>query len=198
LVGRTRDGQGRYLPISMVSSLLSMNAAAVSAYEIDGPNGVQVAKDTAPYGFYRTTNGFVAIAVTMDKFWADLCQVMNRPELIADPRYKDAAVRNRKVREVGAIVEAWTSGLTREDCIERLSDVGVPCGVVSETADLLGSPEWSQADYFVEVEDGVGGSVRLPANPMGFWAGRPRVPAFNEDYDSVMVELEQSEAPPSP
>jgi crotonobetainyl-CoA:carnitine CoA-transferase CaiB-like acyl-CoA transferase len=190
LAGRKQNGCGRFLPISMVSSLLSMNVAAVVAYQINGAEGVQVAKDTAPYGFFRCNDGFLAIAITMDKFWALLCRVMNRPDLADDARYSRAPARNPRIREVSQIVEEWTRDRCVDDCLTVLSEVGIPCGRVNDTQDLLSSDEFQDAAYFVDVADGIGGVVRMPSNPMGFMRAENRVHRLNEDYDAVMREMQ--------
>ena len=186
LAGRHRGGVGERLSISMVSSLLAMNAASVAAYEIDGSAGVQEAKDTAPYGYYKANDGYVAIAVTRDKFWAKLCLVMERPELIHDPLYEKALSRAERPDEIRALVDGWTQNFTSDECMARLSEAGVPCGRLNDTSDLLATDELLEGGYLMTVEDGLGGVVRVPANPMGYGESTGRVSLYPCDVSTIL------------
>lgn len=190
LVARSSGGSGQHVPISMVSALMSMNSASVVAHEIDGPAGVQFAKDTAPYGFYRTVDGYITIAITMDKFWSSLCRLIERSELADDRRYQKAAERNHRVAEVTRIVEAWTARRTRDECIRALDGYGIPCGRVNDTSDLLADDGMLRSGYFIEVDDGIGGTLRMPANPFGISDDRlRRVPRLDDGREAVDVAV---------
>ena len=63
-----------------------------------------------------------------DRYWADFCRHIERPELIDDPRFADAAARYQNRREcVGVLDEVFASRPFAEWCDEAV-DARRACG----------------------------------------------------------------------
>lgn len=189
LYERQLSGKGRHIEVSMVNALMALTSAHLAAYAIDGERGIDTARNTAPYNFFRARDGYVTIAITMDKFWGPLCKLMGRPDLIDDDRYGTARERNSRQSEVEAIVGPWVAALDRDELIARLEPLGIPCGAVNSTADVVSGGKFSDS-YLMSVQDGLGGSALLPVNPMGFQPDNPRVPTPNSGMERFNQLLE--------
>ncbi len=69
--------------------------------------------------------------------WHRICKLIGRPELANDPRYATPTDRVRHNHEVDALMDAWASTRTVEECVADLNTVSLPCGPVITVQDLL-------------------------------------------------------------
>src|SRR5207247_398533 len=87
---RDRTGQGQRVDVSLLSSLLSALTNQASGFVAGGvvPGILGNAHPSiAPYEVYEVADGKFVIAVGTDRQFAGLCAVIERPELIEDPRF---------------------------------------------------------------------------------------------------------------
>jgi crotonobetainyl-CoA:carnitine CoA-transferase CaiB-like acyl-CoA transferase len=194
LLRRTRTGRGGLLDISISDAMLSINSTALAKH------GVTVGTDTpgenyraAPYGIFPALDGYLVLGVNTDEFWRRLCVAMERPDLTYDERY--AADKSRMIRkpEVDGLVAAWTRTLPRDELLQRLGRAAIPSAPVNYPADIVRSDIYRQRGMLLEVEDGIGGTIVLPANPLGPTYSRPRVPRLGEDPDAQFDDIPSDE-----
>ena len=187
LFERQSTGLGRHLDVSMVQTLLSLNAIGITTAQIPVPESARVSS-LAGYGIFPTADGFVTIGVNSDAFFQKLAVAMDKPELAKDPRYSSYEQRDPRSAEVDEIIIGWTSTLGSEAVIERIGAAGVPCGRITTPEDLLGDTSMRDLGLIDEVDDGLGGSIDTPANPMGFRGdGNVGIPRIGEHARSVLA-----------
>jgi crotonobetainyl-CoA:carnitine CoA-transferase CaiB-like acyl-CoA transferase len=187
LFERARTGLGRHLDISMVRSLLSLNSAGITSDQIT-PDGSLNSKP-AGYGVYRTADGYVTIGVNSDSLFARLVGAMGRPEMALDPRYAAYKVRDAAAQSIDEMIGEWTKSQLTSEIVARVAAVGVPVGRVSTSDDLLSDESLRALGFFESVDDGIGGLIDTPANPMGFSRGSYRLPRIGEDARAVLSEI---------
>ena len=83
-----------------------------------------------PYNIYPAASGWVAILCLRPKHWSDLCRVMDRSDLAADPLLATPAGRVQKMGEVDAAVTAWTSQLDKDEVFRLLQQADIPAAPV--------------------------------------------------------------------
>jgi crotonobetainyl-CoA:carnitine CoA-transferase CaiB-like acyl-CoA transferase len=66
-----------------------------------------------------------------------------------------------------------------------LSPTGVPCGRVNTPHDILTNVTSEQLALFESVDDGMGGTIRSPANPFGFDPRRATLPTVPVNLSSI-------------
>jgi crotonobetainyl-CoA:carnitine CoA-transferase CaiB-like acyl-CoA transferase len=181
-------GQGSHVDVSMVSALHALNGCYVAASSIGGDAAAR-GVTTAPYGFFRSGDGHVAIGVNVDPLWAKFAAAIGRPELADDPRYRSYLQRDQRVAEIGELVTAWTAARTGREIVDQLDRYGVPCGVVSSGESLRTDPTYADLDLFVQVTDGYGGTVDVPANPFGLTPADVRLPFLGQHSRSVLRDV---------
>ena len=91
-------------------------------------------------GVYRTQDGRFVMLMMLesDRYWADFCRHIERPELIDDPRFEDAAARYKNRREcVGVLDEVFAARPFAEwrDRLATLEGVWAPMQTVREVHD---------------------------------------------------------------
>jgi crotonobetainyl-CoA:carnitine CoA-transferase CaiB-like acyl-CoA transferase len=140
---RERTGEGQYVDVSMLGVMTSLVAA--EPFELLERLGMpqrtgQTAPRLAPFGVYRAADGYIAICAPMDNFALSLFTVMGRADLASDERFRSRDQRVLHVREVDALVEAWTSAQPLAELLPRLAQAGVPAAEVREPAAALHDP----------------------------------------------------------
>lgn len=193
---RERTGVGRRVDIAMLDAALFMNdlpvAMASVLGEVAGPGRYAL---QAPWGPYRTTDGFVAIAVLTPRQWAALCDVVNRPDLADDERLLTGRDRSKHHDElVAPAIEAWTSQRTKGEAADALLARDVPAAAVNTAAEAMRLPRVGEREMLTDVEVPVLGRRRLVGNPIKLDGATrhevaPRVPKLGEHTDEVLAGL---------
>jgi crotonobetainyl-CoA:carnitine CoA-transferase CaiB-like acyl-CoA transferase len=185
LYRRQRTGRGDHIAISMVNTLLALNSINITGAQIPAEPGY----GTAAYGIFETADSHVVLGVNSDRLWGRLCQSMKRPDLAADPRYATYLERDRRVPEVNAIVAEWAAQRTSAEIVERVGPSGVPVGQVASPDDVLRSEPLSRVGYVWDVDDGAGGTLKVPANPLGMDSGSRRIAPACDDAEQILHEF---------
>jgi len=186
LYERETTGLGQHLDISMVRTLLALNACGITGEQITDANLFDLR--TAGYGIFPAADGFVTIGVNNDSLFRRLVTAMGQPELADDPRYASYQERDARAHEVDEIIAAWTRTLSADEIIARTSPSGVPSGKVATPADILSNEELRSLGFLEEVQDSLGGTIDTPRNPLGFRQGSYAVPRLAEHTDELLAE----------
>lgn len=120
LLGRARSGEGEHIDVSMMDAMMTLIPAQLQDAQ---------AEDSIPIGRFhpvRTLDGFIMVTPISNKNFESLCQLLQRPELMDDPRFVFGP-RTRHFRELAEEVEKWSHKIATDDCVELLNDAGVPC-----------------------------------------------------------------------
>jgi len=122
---------------------------------------------------------------------ADLCELLGRPDLAADPRFADMAARRANRVECAAELEAEFGKRTFAECKELLSGIDAPWAPIQAVEELLDDPQVVANGYIGTVsEDGL--EYRLPAVPVQIDERPPpmrRAPEHGEHTEAVLLEL---------
>jgi crotonobetainyl-CoA:carnitine CoA-transferase CaiB-like acyl-CoA transferase len=191
---RERTSRGCLVDLSLTESTLPLATVALARVQATDVDLAKVAGANdfhgVPYGTFAASDGFYNIGVNRDDFWERLCEAMDRPDLGNDPRFSTYVERASRQREVEAILEGWSSGLTRHEVVEALMVVDVPVAPVLTMSEVLESEHFAQRGTFVTVDDAIGGTFQQPKDPTGFGITSPaRVPQLGEHRDALLREL---------
>lgn len=164
---RDRTGEGQYVDISMVDSMLSLTERIVHQYSYEGEVPVPQGNTHPmffPFDRFDAADGYVVIAAPSDHQWTALVEHMDRPELAAE--YPDQQDRADHAEDLRPIVNEWTSQHTKAELFERLED-DVPCGPVYNAADIFADAHFEARDMLVEVEHADTGETGIiPGTPI--------------------------------
>jgi crotonobetainyl-CoA:carnitine CoA-transferase CaiB-like acyl-CoA transferase len=154
---RRRTGRGQYIDISQAEASMHFLSPAILEYtacgRVQGPDANRD-RFMAPHGVYpcKADDSWIAIACVNDQHWSALCALMDRKELLRDPRF--AAIDGRLLNhsELEPIVAEWTQ---RFDCSEleaTLRSQQIPAAKVASSADMFIDPQLAHRGHFVELE----------------------------------------------
>ncbi|MGW3246293.1 CaiB/BaiF CoA transferase family protein [Streptomyces sp. NPDC001070] len=147
----------------------------------------------SPYGHYRAGDGGeVFISVQSDRDWVALCErVLERPELIRDPRFADNPLRHAHDEELTAILEERFAPLAADDVLERLDTAGIAGARLRSVAEFAAHPQLAARDRWREFGTPSGPLRGLlpPVTVRGREAPMGAVPALGEHTDAVRAEF---------
>jgi formyl-CoA transferase len=84
--------------------------------------------------------------------WEVLARKIGRPELVDDPDYATPEKRLPHLREIFELIEQWTLTKEKWEAFRELNEIGVPCGPVIDTRELLEDPGLEATGIVVEVD----------------------------------------------
>jgi crotonobetainyl-CoA:carnitine CoA-transferase CaiB-like acyl-CoA transferase len=201
-VHKLQTGEGQYIDLSLVDSGLAWTVWEAAAYfgagEVSGPNG-SAHRVSAPYQGFQTKNGYILIGAANQKLWERFCKdVIDRPELIGDPRFLTNSDRIRHVDELEKIIQEV---LIREDSqywLEKLDQAGIPSGPIYRYDETMNDPHIRAREMVIEYEHPVAGRVHNLGFPAKFskTPGQVRRPApsLGQHTREVLQELNYTEA----
>ncbi|HEX5228371.1 MAG TPA: CoA transferase [Bryobacteraceae bacterium] len=195
-----RTGIGQHVDVSMLGVMTML----VSGEPFDLLERCGVAQRTghtvprlAPFGMYRTSDGYVTICAPMESFAHALFRAMERPDLIVDPRFAKRDDRVIHVVELDAIIDAFTTARTSAEVIAALDRHGVPAAEVRTPEEavrdqrVVARGETVPLDHpkYGRVEDvyGMGLPIKFSSAQAGFDQPPPGVGEHNQDVYGKML-----------
>ncbi len=136
-------GEGRLVEATLHETALAMllNFAAVHLFTGENPtrsgNTNQVAQ---PAALFEASDGPFVMAVINDRHFRRLCaEIIERPELADDPRYKTNAARVKNGAELRRMLADIFRVGARDEWVGKLREAGIAAGPVASVADALTS-----------------------------------------------------------
>lgn len=144
LLARERTGRGAHVETSLLDTGVTWVGYYLLAYLATGrvppPVGTSAAM-IAPYEGFLTRDGHLQLAAGNNRIWELLCDVLDLPDLPADPRFRTNADRVARRDELHEILEARFRTETAAHWEEVLLAHGVPCSRVRTLADVAADPQ---------------------------------------------------------
>ena len=154
LVGRERTGEGSFLDLSMLEASISAMGWTVSHYLISGvrpaPTGQQNVT-AAPSGTFETADGLLNIAANRQTQFEKLCGLLDRTDLVTDPRFAD---REARKRHRDALNDELTRELRKRTAAEweqALPAIGVPAARILSVPQAVESEQLAHRGFFTDV-----------------------------------------------
>jgi CoA:oxalate CoA-transferase len=195
---RQRDatGRGQWLDVGMLDSLLAMLENPIARYatagELAGPLGSRHPTVT-PAQAFMASDGWFVLAVGKDEEWLKFCNVIERPDLAADPRYRKNAERTRLRDELEPVLQRVLLERPRAEWVQRLERAGIPAAPLHNIAETVEWEHTAARGMITEVLHPVAGLTRFVSLPfrgsdMDAFANTP-APTLGEQTDAILAEL---------
>lgn len=137
---RERTGAGQHVEVSLLSSLLSglvnQAGAVVGAGQIPGILG-NAHPSIAPYTSFRAADRDLVIAVGNDRQFAALCSLLDRDDLIQEPRFATNPQRVAHRPELEAELQRTLATRPAAHWVELCGQAGVPAGPINDIAEAI-------------------------------------------------------------
>ncbi|QKW40474.1 CoA transferase [Actinomadura sp. NAK00032] len=144
LVRRHRTNRGAFLDVSMLDASLTAMGWVVSDYLVTGREPVPMANEnrtSAPSGAFDTADGKLNIAANQQQQFETLCAVLDRRDLLTDPRFVTRDDRKSNRDTLRKELEKTLRTRTAQEWDEILMSTGVPAAPVLTVPQALASPQ---------------------------------------------------------
>jgi itaconate CoA-transferase len=139
----------------------------------------------------------VYLGLQNDREWARFCvQVLERPDLISDPRFISNSERVEHQEALDAIIgEAFTQ-LTAEEAVGRLDAAQIANARMNSVREFLDHPQLAARNRWRQIESPAGPLRALvpPFNLEGLDVPMGPVPSIGQHTDAILNELGFDEA----
>lgn len=168
LYARDRNGgRGEVIDAALYASVLRINEWTLAGYDQLGVVRQRFGnriENSAPIDNYPTGDGrFVCIVAGSDANFARLCEAMERPDLLTDPRFVNLAARATHGDVINGEVSKWTSSLPMKTIEERCLATGTPFAPIYDASDIFSDPHMEARGDITTVDDPVMGPMRQQA-----------------------------------
>lgn len=190
-----QTGKGMDVNVSLLDVAVSNLNYLAAWYLNEGympprvPNGAH--PSLVPSQRFETSDGYMYIMCQKEKFWINLCDVLNRPEWKEDPRYRGFSMRyENRDQLVEDINEVLADGTT-EEWLQALEGA-VPCAPVNDIPGALNEPQILERDMIIEVPHVERGQVKEVSCPIkigGAAVPRRPAPTMGEDTRYVLEDI---------
>jgi formyl-CoA transferase len=190
LYERVRSGKGQFVDATLYDSAIALHQPHAPNYFVAGATPKLVGNShgsLAPYSNFPTKGRNIVVGAGNDGQFRKLTQMLGKPELAQDPRFKTNKDRVANRPALEAELRALTKDRDGESFANELMENGVPSGAVMEVPDVMEHPHTKHRGMVWE-KDGyrnVGNPVKLsrtPASPRS----KPRT--FGADTRAVLSE----------
>jgi crotonobetainyl-CoA:carnitine CoA-transferase CaiB-like acyl-CoA transferase len=194
LFHRERTGIGQHIDLSLLDIQVSLLTYVAQYYFADGrvPEPIGSGHQTAvPYQSFRTSDGWLVIAVFVDGFWPPLCDVLGVPELAA--RFPTNGQRLEAKAEVTGLIADRFASASTQHWITALWKAGVPAGPINRVDAVITDPQIRHREMVAPLTrpHPVAGNLQVLGNPVK--VGEPEVfepaPLLGQHNDEVLGAL---------
>ena len=192
------SGEGQLIDLAQYECGIQFMMPALLEYTVN--NRVMDRKGNqhgyaVPHNVYpcQGEDRWCAISVFTDKQWRRLCSVMQREELVTDPRFETVLKRKQHEKEVDDIVSEWSSQRTAEAVFEALQNADVMAGIVQGIDELFEDPQLEHRGIWAPLDHKVVGKHHAEGPPFSFSKTPFKIdkafPCIGEDNEKVFKDF---------
>ncbi len=195
---REKSGEGQYIDISMMDVQAAILENPITRYLVTGQVPERYGSrhpSFTPFQAFQTKDGYLVVACisTIPDPWPLLCNVLDVPEMITDPKFSTPYSRSDNYKEMEPILSARFRTKTTDEWVTALRAVGVPCGPVNTIDRVVKDPQIKARDMLIEyphprvgIWKGVNSPLRMSRTP-----GRARgvAPDLGQHTEEVLTGM---------
>jgi crotonobetainyl-CoA:carnitine CoA-transferase CaiB-like acyl-CoA transferase len=201
LYRRELTGEGERVELGMLDSALPwLTKQAGKAFVGEEPKKMGT-KDPvlAPYQVYPTADGHLSVGAANQKLWTELCDAVDRPDLVEDPRFESNADRVEHMDELEAELSETFRQRPTDEWVELLADErGLPVGPVYNVDAALHNEQIDARGMVSTVDHPAAGEIPAIEHPLDFANAESGFdeapPLLGEDTEPILRDLGYSDA----
>jgi CoA:oxalate CoA-transferase len=170
---RQTSGEGQMLDISMLDSQITVQENAFVRYlnagEIPHPLGTRHPVMT-PFQVFQTKDGYIAVALRggIKDQWPLFCAVIDRIDIMDDPRFETGELRTQNYDVLEPIMNEALKAKTTREWVEAFEEVAIPCGPVNSIDQVANDPNTTERNMVINVHHPESGDFKVVNTPFKF------------------------------
>jgi crotonobetainyl-CoA:carnitine CoA-transferase CaiB-like acyl-CoA transferase len=201
LVARERGGAGQRIDVSLLGSMIHLQAIGVSVTSFRGKGWARHSRTRTKNpltNHYRCADGawLLFAEIQADRFWPEFCRALGIEELEHDPRFATAmGGRREHAEELIEILDRTFATKPRDEWLRRFEEQQAPFAYspVHDYETVLNDPQVLENDYVVEFDHPAAGRIKEMGYPVRFSETPAQIvreaPEFGQHTEEVLQEL---------
>jgi crotonobetainyl-CoA:carnitine CoA-transferase CaiB-like acyl-CoA transferase len=195
-IGRLETGEGQHIDASLFEAGIAFAIWDISEFWGTGKIPQKLGtgnRMSAPYQAVRASDDYFVMGANNDKLWRGLCELIDRMDLLKDPRF--TTIADRLANRLVLIEELEKVFTTRQAdyWVEQLLAAGIPAGPICNYAQALDNDHVRQRNMVMEIDHPIEGKVRSIGFPVKL-SGTPQQlrmapPLLGADTEEILAEL---------
>ena len=144
LLEREDSGKGQWIHTSLLQAQIFMLDFQASRWTMSGEVAGQAGNNhptSIPTGAFKTSDGFINLAVSGGEIWQRCTKVLGREDLINNPDYKTGGDRSRNRDTLNAIIQEILEQKSSGEWVDAFNAAGVPCGPIYAINEVFKDPQ---------------------------------------------------------
>ncbi len=193
IIARNKTDKGQYIDVAMLDGAMSWLIYAYSRYMASGKlpkrSAERLAGGRPGYGIYQTKDHkFIAVGALEQKFWQNLCNVINRNDLIESQQPSEESKK-----EITEILRKSFLTKTRDEWFELSKKLDICITPIYELDELIRDPQIQAREMLIDFEDARLGTLKYLGMPFKLsqtpGSIRFRAPGYGEHTDEILQSL---------
>jgi len=201
LVARERFGIGQRIDVSLLGSMLHLQAIGLTVASLRGRGWARHSRTRTRNpltNHYRCADGkwIMFAEIQADRFWPEFCRALGLEHLENDPRFATAmGGRRQNAQELIRILDETLAQKPRDEWLRIFEErqVRFAYSPVQDYQEVLRDPQALENGYLVDFDHPVAGRVRLVGHPVQYSKTPARIqreaPEFGQHTEEVLREL---------
>jgi crotonobetainyl-CoA:carnitine CoA-transferase CaiB-like acyl-CoA transferase len=196
LQARAQSGHGYAIDMALLDCALAAQVNLAQAYlssRTVPPRQGNAHLQIVPYQLFATKDSWLVLAVGNDGQWQHFCQVAERPDLAADPRFSTNTGRVQHRDALVPILERLMQSRSTQEWETALRAAEIPHAPVWDYAQLFASPQAAARSLQIAVRGPDGKPIELLGAPFhiaGATLPTPQTPPLlGQDTEAVLGDL---------
>ncbi len=166
-----QTGEGQQIDLALLDSQLAALVNIASNALVSGQTPPRLGNEhpnIVPYQTFSAADKDFVVAVGNDRQFAKLCQLIERPDLVADPRYATNPKRLENRAELVGLLQNVFRQRPAEMWVEGLLAAGIPAGPINDVASILNDPQVQARGLVQQLSLDNGAVLPLVGSPAQF------------------------------
>jgi crotonobetainyl-CoA:carnitine CoA-transferase CaiB-like acyl-CoA transferase len=203
LVARERQGTGQKIDVSLLGSMLHLQALGVSVTSFRGKSWTRHCRTRTRNpltNHYRCADDkwLLFAEIQADRFWPEFCQALGLEEVENDPRFATAmGGRREHATELIEILDKTIASKSRDEWVRIFEQRNVPFtySPVQDYYEVLNDPQVLENEYVVDFDHPAAGRIQVMGYPVRFSETPAQVvreaPEFGQHTEEILRELDE-------
>ena len=195
-------GKGQVVDVALYEAVFAMMESLVPEFDVFGfvrERTGNIMPGITPSNTHTTRDGkHVIVGANGDAIFRRCMEVMQRPDLAADPALQTNAGRDTRATELYGVIDDWVKRRDEADVLKQLGEAGVPASRIYSIEDMFKDPQFLAREMLQSAELPDGKQFRMPGIVPKLTATPGGVdsigPALGEHTDVILKKLGYSSA----
>lgn len=192
IFARAHSGKGQRIDISCMETLIAISRFHETTLSYTGimPRRIgNKVSNTYPYTVYPCRDGYFAALTLTEAQWESLCQMIGRPELLADPRFRSNRERFHHADELDSYLMPWFRERTTQECLDTGQLWRLPFVIVCDVGQVKDLPQHAARGFLRVLPRRAGRPIVVPYAPFQMsvtpWVSDAPAPRRGKDNAAI-------------